>query len=77
MTTEQKKIPAPFASEEEFQRIYMDCMANSPQASDEVIKWRDEFGAAHDEYVAAVSEQDFRYGYECGWNAAMKGGVQA
>ena len=71
MTAEQKNLPSPFASEEEFQRIYMECMSNGPQASEEVVKWRNTYENAHDEYVGAVSEQDFRYGYECGWNAMI------
>lgn len=70
METKQKKN-LPFASEEEFQRIFMECMANGPKASEEVVKWREIYENAHDEFIGAVTEQDFRYGYECGWNATI------
>lgn len=64
----------PFENEEEFQRIYGICDENSPGATEEIIKHREMMEGAFDNYISAIEENAFRYAYECGWNAAMKGG---
>lgn len=71
MTKEQSKIPAPFASEEEFQKVYEECLEDSPQATPAIKKWYNLMGQSFDEYLAAYNESNFRYAYECGWNAAI------
>ena len=64
-----------FSSEEEFQRIYSECLENEPQASETV---RNSYQGMHDvfgDYLAAVQEDVFRYAYQCGYKAALKGGA--
>ena len=76
MNKEERKINSPFSSEEEFLDIWTECMENAPGASEALIKSRDAYGFALEDYIGYVGVEEFRYGYECGWNAAMKGGVQ-
>lgn len=77
MTKEQKKVPAPFESEEDFQKVFMGCLENRPQAPEKIQNEYDELNNMFNSYISDCGEDDFRYGYECGWNAALKGGANA
>ena len=64
-----------FSSEEEFQRIYGECLENQPQATEAI---RSSYKGMHEtfqDYLCAIEEHMFRYAYQCGYEAALKGGV--
>ena len=66
-----------FSSEEEFQRIYEECLEDKPQAPETVRNGYDRMNSAFEEYLCTVEEDVFRYAYQCGYEAALKGGAVA
>lgn len=61
-----------FPDEETFQKIYSECLENAPNASEKVRRARDLLSDAQEKYICALEEDDFRYAYQCGYEAAMK-----
>lgn len=64
-----------FPNEETFNKIYDECLENQPQASEKIKDAYKEMHCWFEEYLAAYSEYMFRYAYQCGYEAARKGGV--
>lgn len=64
-----------FSSEEEFEEIYEKSLENKPMVSCGV---QDNYEGMHrmfEDYLASVQEDMFRYAYQCGYEAALKGGA--
>ena len=76
-TMKKHDIGGVFFTEEEFQRIYEECLENKPQAPETVRNGYDRMNSAFEEYLCAVEEDMFRYAYQCGYEAALKGGAVA
>ena len=68
-----------FEDEEVFQKVYSECMKNSPSAPTVVMENFKKLDSAFDRYLNSVQENAFRYAYQCGYEAAMaeikKGGA--
>lgn len=64
-----------FPDEETFNRIYDECLENAPQATERIKKAYNDMRDAFEEYLSAIEEYEFRYAYECGYEAGQKGGV--
>lgn len=62
-----------FRDEEEFQRIYDECLAREPQAP-EVGSSYDAIMEMFDRHLDEVEKHMFRFGYQCGYEAALEGG---
>lgn len=69
------EISVVFPDEENFNKIYDECLENVPQASETVRNSYEELGSWFEEYISAIQENTFRYAYECGYAAGQKGGV--
>lgn len=72
MNTESVKI---FPNEETFQRIYTECLDKQPTASEAIKTNYQKMDTYFEEYIAAIEEHTFRYAYQCGYEAAQKGGT--
>lgn len=64
-----------FPDEETFQRIYGECMENEPQASEKIRTGYRKMDEWFELYLCAVQEEMFRYAYQCGYEAGLRGGV--
>lgn len=64
-----------FDCEETFNKIYNECLENAPQASQKTRDAYNELQTWFEEYLCAVQEDTFRYAYQCGYEAAKKGGA--
>lgn len=62
-----------FPNEETFNRIYEECLENTPQTTERVKKAYNDMHDAFEEYMSAIEEYTFRYAYECGYTAGQKG----
>lgn len=61
-----------FPDEATFNKIYEECLENASQAPKRVT---DACAAMYDafwEYLDAIQEHEFRYAYQCGYEAAKK-----
>jgi hypothetical protein len=62
-----------FPSEEIFQETYSKCLDKMPQATEAIISSYAEMSNMFDEYLEATEEWVFRYAYQCGYEAALRG----
>ena len=66
-----------FRNQKEFERIYENFLANRPTAASDICMKEKEMDSAFEEYLAAYNEDTFRYAYQFGYEAGLKGGVGA
>lgn len=64
-----------FPSKEAFNKVYDECLENEPQAPESLQNAYKELSRAFNNYLAEYNECTFRYAYECGYEAAKKGGA--
>ena len=65
-----------FSSEDEFQRIYEECLENEPLATEAVRSSYKGMQETFENYLCAIEEHMFRYAYQCGYETALKGGAE-
>lgn len=66
-----------FQNQKEFERIYESFLENRPSAASDICRKEKEMDSAFKEYLAAYNEDTFRYAYQFGYEAGLKGGVGA
>lgn len=64
-----------FPDEETFNRVYLKCLEDAPQASQKTRGSYDKMQTWFEEYICAIQEDAFRYAYQCGYEAGQKGGT--
>ena len=61
-----------FKDNKEFDEIYAACLEKCPPISKKATRLRDKAEDIFDNYLDVLDAETFRYGYECGYKAAME-----
>lgn len=66
-----------FSREEEFEKIYADCLEKREDGPDKVAEQYKIMVRAFEKYIAAYNDDVFRYAYCCGYSAAKNEGERS